>query len=134
MNEITGFNLAVRHHPALVAEAETAADVAEALAHAVSRDLPVAVQATGHGAVQAADGAVLILTSRMRSLTVDPVERTATIGAGCTWAEVVQAAAPFGLAPSAGRPPGSAPSGSPWAAASARWPGPTASRPTTSAA
>ncbi|GAB1817278.1 FAD-binding oxidoreductase [Herbidospora sp. RD11066] len=102
MNEISGFNLAVRHHPALVAEAETAEDVAEALAYAVSRDLPVAVQATGHGAVQAADGAVLILTSRMRSLEIDPVERTATIGAGCTWAEVVRAAAPFGLAPLCG--------------------------------
>ncbi|WP_066362367.1 FAD-binding oxidoreductase [Herbidospora mongoliensis] len=102
MNEISGFNLAVRHHPALVAEAETAEDVAEAIAHAASHDLPVAVQATGHGAVEPADGAVLILTSRMRSLTVDPVERTATVGAGCTWAEVVQAAAPFGLAPLCG--------------------------------
>ncbi|WP_062443249.1 FAD-binding oxidoreductase [Herbidospora daliensis] len=102
MNEITGFNLAVRHHPALVAEVETPSDVAEALAHAAAHGLPAAVQATGHGAVQAADGAVLILTSRMRSLSVDPEARTATIGAGCTWAEVVRAAAPFGLAPLSG--------------------------------
>ncbi|WP_217370978.1 FAD-binding oxidoreductase [Nonomuraea antri] len=100
--EITGFNLAVRHRPAVAVTAESIDDVAEAVRHAAAHHLPVAVQATGHGAVQPADGAMLILTSRLTELTIDPQARTATIGAGCTWAQVVQAAAPYGLAPLCG--------------------------------
>ncbi|WP_214102666.1 FAD-binding oxidoreductase [Acrocarpospora catenulata] len=102
MNEISGFNLSVVHRPALVAVAETVEDVVEAIRYAAARDLPVAVQATGHGAVQAADGAVLVLTSRLREISVDPATRTATIGAGVTWGEVVRATAPHGLAPLTG--------------------------------
>ncbi|GHE36486.1 FAD-linked oxidase [Streptosporangium violaceochromogenes] len=100
--EISGFNLAVRHRPALVVAAADAADVAAAIRFAASRDLPVAVQSTGHGAVQAADGALFVNTSRLRDLHVDPSARTARIGAGCTWAEVIAAAAPYGLAPLSG--------------------------------
>ncbi|GAA3444905.1 FAD-binding oxidoreductase [Planomonospora venezuelensis] len=100
--ETAGFNLAVRHRPALVVGATGAEDVAAAVRFAAARSLPVAVQATGHGAVQAADGALLITTSRMRGVGVDPSARSAVIGAGCTWAEVVEAAAPHGLAPLSG--------------------------------
>ncbi|GII05636.1 FAD-binding oxidoreductase [Planobispora takensis] len=100
--EAAGFNLAVRHRPAVVVGATGAGDVAAAIRFAAGRGLPVAVQATGHGAVQAADGALLITTSRMREVTVDPSARTATVAAGCTWAEVVAAAAPHGLAPLSG--------------------------------
>lgn len=102
MNEISGFNLSVRHRPALVVAAENVQDVVEAVKYAIAHGLPVAVQATGHGAVQPADGAVLVTTSRLREVSVDPSARTATIGAGCTWAEVVRAAAPYGLAPLCG--------------------------------
>ncbi|GAA2867363.1 FAD-binding oxidoreductase [Streptosporangium fragile] len=97
--EITGFNLATLHRPAVVVGATGAEDVAAAIRFAVRHSLPVAVQATGHGAVQAADGALLITTSRMRDVTVDPSDRSARVGAGCTWAEVIAKAAPHGLAP-----------------------------------
>nr|BFE87427.1 FAD-binding oxidoreductase [Planobispora longispora] len=83
----------------MIVGAAGAEDVAAALRFATAHRLPVAVQATGHGAVQAADGAVLITTSRMRGVSVDASARSATIAAGCTWAEVVEAAAPYGLAP-----------------------------------
>lgn len=100
--EAAGFNLAVRHRPAVIVAAEGPADVAAAVRLAAAHGLPVAVQATGHGAVQAADGALLISTRAMREVVVDPAARTATIDAGCTWGEVLAAAAPYGLAPLCG--------------------------------
>ncbi|MEV4327446.1 FAD-binding oxidoreductase, partial [Microbispora rosea] len=100
--EAAGFNLAVRHRPAVIVAARDAGDVAAAVRLAAAHGLPVAVQSTGHGAVQAADGAVLISTRAMREVVVDPAARTATIEAGCTWGEVIAAAAPYGLAPLCG--------------------------------
>lgn len=100
--EITTFNLAVTHRPAVVVGATSAADVASAVSWAAEHGLSVAVQATGHGPVRAADGAVLVSTARMQGVTVDPVRRTATVAAGCRWADVVAATAPHGLAPLSG--------------------------------
>ncbi|MBB2909077.1 FAD/FMN-containing dehydrogenase [Streptosporangium becharense] len=100
--EITGFNLATRHRAAVVVGAAGVQDVAAAVRFATRHSLPVAVQATGHGAVQAADGALLITTSRMRGVTVDPSDRSARIDAGCTWMDVIAKATPHGLAPLCG--------------------------------
>jgi FAD/FMN-containing dehydrogenase len=41
---------------------------------------------------------LLIDTSRMRSVRVDPDRRTARVGPGAIWGDVIEAAAPFGLA------------------------------------
>ncbi len=38
----------------------------------------------------------------MQELSVDPVARTARIGAGVKWARVIEAAVPYGLAPMSG--------------------------------
>jgi hypothetical protein len=65
---------------------------------AAGRGLPVAVQATGHGANVAVDRGLLINTRRMDAVTVDPVTATATVAAGATWKDVLTAAAPHGLA------------------------------------
>ncbi|MGC5009344.1 FAD-binding oxidoreductase [Streptosporangium sp. DT93] len=100
--EVAGFNLAVRHRPVVAVGATRPEDVAEAVRFAGRLGLPVAVQATGHGALQAADGAVLINTSRMRGVDVDPGARTARIGAGCRWADVIARTTPYGLAPLSG--------------------------------
>jgi FAD/FMN-containing dehydrogenase len=97
--ECTPFNLAVTHRPAVVVGAATAADVQAAVRHARDRGLPVAVMATGHEASLSADGAVLVTTRRMSGVRIDPSTRTATVGAGVTWQQVVDAAAPHGLAP-----------------------------------
>jgi FAD/FMN-containing dehydrogenase len=87
----------------LIVEATTAADVRRAVLAARARDLRVAVRATGHGTlVEPADDTLLIDTSRMRSVLVDPDRRTARVGPGATWGEVIEAAAPFGLAPVSG--------------------------------
>jgi FAD/FMN-containing dehydrogenase len=44
----------------------------------------------------------VIDTSGMRTVLVDPGRRTARVGAGVTWGDVIEAAAPFGLAPVSG--------------------------------
>ncbi len=49
-----------------------------------------------------ADQAVLINVRRLRSLQIDPEARTATVGAGVEWQEVVSAAGALGLAPVSG--------------------------------
>lgn len=101
-DEVATFNLAVTHRPTVVVGATSAEDVSAAVSWAVANDLPVAVQATGHGPVQSVQHAVLITTSRMDGVTVDPERRTARVGAGVRWAAVVEAAAPYGLAAMSG--------------------------------
>jgi len=97
--EIAGFNTAYTPTPALVVGATTAADVAAAVRWATAAGRTIAVQSTGHGLFGDLDGTVLISTRRMDGVTVDPVARTARVGAGVRWAQVIEAAAPYGLAP-----------------------------------
>ncbi len=104
-DERTGWNLSVEHHPAVIVVAARADDVAAAVRFAASAELPVAVQATGHGPSVPADGAVLINTRRMVELEVDPSAATARIGAGVKGGTVIEEAAPHGLAPLVGSSP-----------------------------
>jgi FAD/FMN-containing dehydrogenase len=97
-DEVAGFNLASTHTPEIVVGATSPDDVRTAVRWAVDRELPIAVQATGHGASSAIDGGLLISTRRMNSVDIDAERRTATLGAGATWADVLAAAAPHGLA------------------------------------
>ncbi|MFI7435319.1 FAD-binding oxidoreductase [Micromonospora haikouensis] len=100
--EIAGFNRSVVHRPAVVVGATSTADVVAAVRWAADHGVSVAVQATGHGAVTPAVDGVLITTRRMAELAVDPVRRTARVGAGVTFRQVIEAAAPYGLAPLCG--------------------------------
>lgn len=97
----TGFPI----RPGRVVEARTADDVREAVAYAAERGLRVTAHATGHGLAGAIEGGVLVATRALDSVTVDPVARTARIGAGATWGAVAAAAAPHGLAPLNGSSP-----------------------------
>ncbi|MGY1747081.1 FAD-binding oxidoreductase [Blastococcus sp. SYSU D00695] len=96
--EVATWNLAVRHTPALAVGATCAADVVAAVQFAVAHGLPVAVQATGHGPVRDAAGALVVTTRRMQGVAVDPHRRTARVQAGVRWAAVLEAAAEHGLA------------------------------------
>jgi FAD/FMN-containing dehydrogenase len=98
-------NPSVDARPAVVAEAYGVADVRAALLAARAHGVPFAVQATGHGTHAACDGGVLVRTSPMASVLVDPVRRVARVGPGARWGEVIAAAAPFGLAPLSGSSP-----------------------------
>ena len=100
-----GFDLARPQQPALVVGATGVDDVVAAVDWARSKGLGVGVQATGHGIVAPADDAVLINTSRMNGVEIDPAARTARLQAGVTWDPVVAAAAAHGLAPLCGSSP-----------------------------
>jgi FAD/FMN-containing dehydrogenase len=83
--------------------AATPADVRGAVLSARARGQRVAVRATGHGTLaEPSADTLLIDTSGMRSVLVDPRRRTARVGTGTTWGDVIEAAAPFGLAPVSG--------------------------------
>ncbi|GAY09469.1 FAD-binding oxidoreductase [Pseudonocardia sp. N23] len=98
-DEVAGFNAAHLPAPAVVVGATCAEDVAAAVAHAAATGRRVAVQATGHGLLDGLFGTVFVSTRRLTGVTVDPTARTARVGAGVRWREVIDAAAPFGLAP-----------------------------------
>ncbi|MEU9487327.1 FAD-binding protein [Streptomyces decoyicus] len=104
--ERSGFQRAYRHRPDVIVGAECAGDVVAAVGFARAQGLPVAVQATGHGLSAATDGGLLISTRRMAGVRVDAAARTARVEAGVVWGQVVEAAAPYGLAPLNGSSPG----------------------------
>jgi FAD/FMN-containing dehydrogenase len=91
--------------PAVVAEALTPSDVRAAVLIARQHGLPFAVQATGHGTHVPADGGLLLKTSQMAGVLVDPDRRVARVGPGALWGDVISAAAPCGLAPVTGSSP-----------------------------
>jgi FAD/FMN-containing dehydrogenase len=104
--ERAGWQTARRHRPDLVVGAAGPADVQAAVTYASGRGLPVAVQGTGHAsAAVAAEGGVLITTARMSAVRVDADAGTAWVAAGTRWGQVIDRAAPAGLAPLSGSAP-----------------------------
>lgn len=103
--ERSGYNRSVEHRPAVVVPARSTDDVLAAVRHARERGLGVAVLATGHGPSRSADGQVLVNTSRLDDVEIDPVTRTARVGAGVRGGTLVAAAAQHGLAPVNGSSP-----------------------------
>jgi FAD/FMN-containing dehydrogenase len=101
------WNLAVDQWPAFVALPESAADVGAIVEFAVENGYRVAPQGTGHAAAPLGDlsDTILVKTSRMRGVAIDPERRTARAEAGVIWVEVVEAAAEHGLAALAGSSP-----------------------------
>jgi hypothetical protein len=104
-DEISGYNLLLRHRPALVVGATGAADVLAAVRFAAERGMPVAINATGHGPSVQADGAVFIHTKRMTGVRVDPSAKTVRIEAGVQSGRMVHEAAAHELAPLNGSAP-----------------------------
>jgi FAD/FMN-containing dehydrogenase len=100
-NAIAAWNRTTAHTPAVVVLAENVGDVIATVTFAAELGLGLGVQATGHGGVAPVDG-VLLVTTRLQDISVDPEERTAWVAAGCTWADVVAATQPHGLAPLTG--------------------------------
>ena len=76
------WNLAVDQRPAVVVEAGSAADVAQAVRYARAHGIRIAPQGTGHGSgpLEPLDGAMLLRTTRMRQVHIDPATRTARAG------------------------------------------------------
>lgn len=101
-----GWNLAWTHQPAVVVRVASESDVVQTVRYATDRDLAVAVQTTGHGVTIPADAqSVLISTTELDEVHIDPEARTATLGGGVTWEPVLAQAQEHGLAPLLGSAP-----------------------------
>jgi FAD/FMN-containing dehydrogenase len=95
------WNLQVSDHPAAVAYPAFPDEVSEVVRTAAENGLSVAAQGTGHGAPALAGrlgDAVLLRTSAMNEVRIDPEARTARVGAGVLWGDLTEAAGAHGLA------------------------------------
>ncbi len=92
-------NAAVDRHPALIAMAADAADVALVVAKARDRGLPLVVRAGGHSMAGhgTGDGALLLDLSEMRGVEIDVAGRTAWADAGVLAGEYTTATHAHGL-------------------------------------
>ena len=102
----TPWNVAAPVTPAAVVLATSAEDVAGTVRFAAAHGYTVTVQATGHGAVGVGPDTILVQTSAKKHCAVDALNRTARVGAGARWQDVLDAATPHGLAPLCGSAPG----------------------------
>jgi FAD/FMN-containing dehydrogenase len=91
--------------PAVIVVPESAADVQAAVTFAAGQHRPVLVKTTGHQIVGQAHGALVIATHRMNGITIDAANRTARVGAGVLWSDVIAEATKAGLAPLNGSNP-----------------------------
>lgn len=96
------WNVAIDQRPAAVAAPETVEQIARTVRAARALGLRVSVQGTGHGAGalggRPLDDVVLIRTSNLRGVYVDLGRSVARVECGAWWQDVVDAAAPHGLA------------------------------------
>ena len=96
------WNVAVDQRPAAVALPRTVDDVRDLVRAASAAGLRVAPQSTGHGAGPLAEGGlddvVIVRTSGMAAVSVDPAARIGRAEGGALWQDVVDAVAPHGLA------------------------------------
>ena len=103
-----GWNLAAQLRPAAVAFPESAGDIQAIVAFARAHKLRIAPLGTGHGALSLGvlEDTILLNTSRIRGIQIDPLARRARVQAGALWGELAAAAAGHGLAGLAGSSPG----------------------------
>jgi FAD/FMN-containing dehydrogenase len=93
------FNAAIDRRPAAIARITGALDAAAAISFARRHDLPIAVRGGGHSTpgFGVVDGGIVIDSSLLKSVEVDPVRRVARAGAGLRNGEYVPATEQLGL-------------------------------------
>ena len=96
--QVRPWNPAITVDPAIVVRVGSTDDVAAAVRFAGRHGHPVSALATGHGYGSDTPPGLLILTSGLDRLSVDPEARVATVGAGVLARDLLTAAAEHGLA------------------------------------
>jgi FAD/FMN-containing dehydrogenase len=96
------WNLRVDQRPAAIVEPEGADDMAATAAFAGRHGLRVSVQSSGHGAGADLAGTIMVRTSALREMTIDPASDVVTVGAGVRALDLAAALPPHGLAASLG--------------------------------
>ena len=86
--------------PAIIARCQHTDDVARCIEFGREQSLPVAVRGGGHSYLGwgSCDGGLVIDLSPMRDIAVDPLLRTARVGAGVLAHELVDSSSPYELA------------------------------------
>jgi hypothetical protein len=94
----------IDRRPLMIVQPETTAEVVSAVAYARRHDLPLSVKGGGHGVAGRAicDDGLVVDLSRMATVRVDPVARTASVLGGATLRALDAAAQAHGLATTAG--------------------------------
>jgi FAD/FMN-containing dehydrogenase len=90
--------------PALIVRCAGVGDIISAVNFARINSIPVAVRGGGHNIAGngACDGGLMLDMSRMKSVSVDPVNRIARAEPGLTWGEFDRETQAFGLATTGG--------------------------------
>jgi FAD/FMN-containing dehydrogenase len=98
------WNGMIDRKPALIARCAGVADVRHAVHFARTHNLLVSVRGGGHNIPGNAvcEGGLMIDLSRMKSVRVDPLRRTARAEGGVTWGELDHETQAFGLATTGG--------------------------------
>lgn len=94
------WNAMIDRRPAGILECRGAADVATAVRFARAQGLAFTVRGAGHNIAgkAVADGVLMIDTSTMTGIRVDPETRTVRVEPGCTLGDLDRETQPFGLA------------------------------------
>ena len=98
------FNGMIDRRPELILRPLDVDDVVSAVEHAVEQDLPIAVRGGGHSVAGhcMGDGSLVVDLRLMRSVVVDPEERTAACGGGALWEDLDPPCLRHGLATTGG--------------------------------
>ena len=98
------WNGMIDERPAMIARCTGAADVIAAVKFARRNEIPASVRGGGHNVAGKAltNGGLMIDLSLMKSIRVDPVDRTARVEPGVVWNELDRETQAFGLAVTGG--------------------------------
>ena len=94
------WNKMIDKRPAIIARCAGVADVIAAVYFAKENNLMVSIRGGGHNVAGNAvgDNALMIDLSNMKTVTVDPVNKTVNVEGGATWFDVDHETQAFGLA------------------------------------
>ncbi|HEY9641350.1 MAG TPA: FAD-dependent oxidoreductase, partial [Coleofasciculaceae cyanobacterium] len=92
------------HYPAAIVRCVDAEDVRMSVNFARELAMKLSVRSGGHSlpGYGSNDGGLVIDLANLKTITIDPVRRTARLEPGLTWGEVANTLQPFGLAMTAG--------------------------------
>lgn len=88
----------VDQNPLAIVNAQTVQDIVETIRFARERNLPLAVQNTGHGIARPCNGGILLRLAKMKDIKVDATARTAIAEPGVQSGELLAEIEPFGFA------------------------------------
>jgi hypothetical protein len=99
-----GWNLCADLWPTAVAEVASVDDVIQVVGTARRAGLRVAPMSSGHNPAPfpKLDGVILVKTGALDDVTIDPEARTARVGGGTLWGDLIDRAAEHGLGTMAG--------------------------------